>query len=154
MVKRGYYGIGIYGSKFETNLGTLWRHALLYDANFIFTIGKRYKREPTNTSKAERHIPLYHYADWVDFMNHLPADCHVALIEQTMSTVPLNRFPHPERCAYVLGAEDGGIPNDILEAVSTVIEIPGALDVSMNVATAGTLVMYDRYVKSNEGNDW
>jgi hypothetical protein len=29
---RGYFGVGIYGSKWETNIGTLWRAAHLYGA--------------------------------------------------------------------------------------------------------------------------
>ena len=62
-MKRGYFAIGIYESKTETNIGTLWRSAYNFGADFIFTIGKRYKKEPSDTTKSERHIPLYGYDD-------------------------------------------------------------------------------------------
>lgn len=44
-MKKGYYGIGIYETKEETNVGTLWRSAQNFGADFIFTIGARYKTQ-------------------------------------------------------------------------------------------------------------
>lgn len=38
MIKRGYFGIGIYNGKNTANIGTLWRSAAILGANFIFTI--------------------------------------------------------------------------------------------------------------------
>jgi hypothetical protein len=34
---RGYFGIGIYHGKTEENIGTLWRSAYAYGADFVFT---------------------------------------------------------------------------------------------------------------------
>jgi tRNA (guanosine-2'-O-)-methyltransferase len=42
---RGYYGIGIENVKTAENVGTLWRSAYILGASFIFTIGKRYKKQ-------------------------------------------------------------------------------------------------------------
>lgn len=36
---RGFCGIGIYGSKFSENAGTLWRSSLILGADFTFVIG-------------------------------------------------------------------------------------------------------------------
>jgi tRNA(Leu) C34 or U34 (ribose-2'-O)-methylase TrmL len=143
---RGYFGIGVYGSKWEANIGTLWRHARLYNADFIFTIGKRYQTQPTDTSDAPKHTPLYEYTDWDDFKHHLPRGVEVILVEQTVDATLLPSFKHPQRAVYVLGAEDGGIPVDYL-ALHQAIKIPSGQPQSMNVANAGTLVMYDRYTK-------
>lgn len=38
-MKRGYFGIGVYHSKNADNIGTLWRSAAIFGADFIFTNG-------------------------------------------------------------------------------------------------------------------
>jgi tRNA(Leu) C34 or U34 (ribose-2'-O)-methylase TrmL len=143
---RGYFGIGIYGSKWETNIGTLWRAAHLYNADFVFTVGKRYTKQPTDTPDTPRHTPLFEYGDWADFEKHIPKGCEVVLVEQTSTSHKLPAYSHPERVVYVLGAEDHGLPQDVIERYPT-IEIPTAKPQSMNVSAAGTVVMYDRFSK-------
>ena len=145
MNKRGYFGIGIFHGKTEANIGTLWRSAAILGADFIFTIGKRYKRQSSDTMKTPRHIPLYHYTDYDDFFRHIPYDCPVIAIELSDQSVPLEGYKHPERCIYLLGAEDGGIPDSILARCRETVQLIG--DYCMNVATAGSIVMYDRAAK-------
>ena len=143
--KRGYFGIGIFHGKTEANIGTLWRSAAILGADFIFTIGRRYKAQSTDTMKAPRHIPLYHYTDYDDFFAHLPKDCPVVAVELSENSIPLERYEHPERCVYLLGAEDHGLPDNILIRCRETVQLVG--DYCMNVATAGSIVMYDRAVK-------
>jgi tRNA(Leu) C34 or U34 (ribose-2'-O)-methylase TrmL len=143
-MKRGYFAIGIYEPKTATNIGTLWRSAHNFGADFIFTIGKRYIKERTDTTKAERHIPLNHYEDWQDFISHLPRGCELVCIEQVDGSRDVKSFVHPERAVYVLGAEDYGIPVDLMIGHQKIhIETPMCL----NVAVAGSIVMYDRSTK-------
>lgn len=140
-MKRGYFSIGIYEPKTETNIGTLWRSAHNFGADFIFTIGKRYKKERTDTTKAEKHIPLYNYKDFDDFKNHLPIGGELVFIEQTNGARNLKEANHPERAIYILGAEDYGIPENIMKGFQKIfIDTPMCL----NVAVAGSIVMYDR----------
>ena len=140
-MKRGYFAIGIYEPKTNTNVGTLWRSAHNFGAGFIFTIGKRYKKQGSDTTKAEKHIPLYNYEDWYDFIVHLPSGCEVICIEQTDGAIDLREIKHPERAVYVLGAEDYGIPEKFMKEHKKVfINTPMCL----NVAVAGSIVMYDR----------
>lgn len=147
--RRGYFGIGIFHTKTEGNVGTLWRHAQLYGADFIFTIGKRYKKQSEDTTHGYKHIPLYHYSDYEDFIGHVPYDCPVICVELNDGAKGLNETHHPERAIYLLGAEDHGIPADVLHGKQCIqIEAPNAQ--SMNVATAGTLVMYDRFIKGEK----
>lgn len=47
----GYFEIGIFHSKTEQNIGTLWRSAYQLGASGIFTIGKRYKEMSSDTYK-------------------------------------------------------------------------------------------------------
>lgn len=147
MMKRGYFGIGIYHTKTEANIGTLWRSASILGADFIFTIGKRYKRQSSDTMKTPRHIPLFHFTDFDDFIKHVPCDCPVVAVELADNAIPLERYCHRERCIYLLGAEDNGIPKDILARCKETVQLIG--DYCMNVATAGSIVMYDRAVKHN-----
>jgi len=106
---RGYFGIGIYHTKTEVNVGTLWRSAHNFGADFIFTIGRRYKRQASDTTKAWKTIPLYHYESFADFMDHVPCDCQMVAIEQSEKSKSVTIFSHPERAVYLLGAEDHGI---------------------------------------------
>lgn len=144
---RGYFGVGVYEPKFGDNIGMLWRHARLYGADFIFTVGKRYSKEPTDTSETPKHTPLYHYADLEDLESHLPRGCELILIEQAEGSEKLPNATHPTRAVYLLGAEDHGLPEDLITS-HRVFEIPSGQPQSMNVSAAGTLVMYDRFIKS------
>ena len=101
---RGYYGIGIYNGKNVANIGTLWRSAAILGADFIFVIGKRYRKQCSDTMNTPRHIPLYHYDDWNDFFKHVPYDCPVVAVELDENSIPLESYNHRERCIYLLGA--------------------------------------------------
>ena len=144
-MKRGYFGIGIYNGKCEQNIGTLWRSANILGASFIFTIGKRYSKQCSDTMRTPKHIPLFHFEDYSDFLKHIPYDCPVVAIELDGNSVPLEAYKHPERCIYLLGAEDGGIPKDVLARCRDIIQLMG--DHCMNVSVAGSIVMYDRMAK-------
>lgn len=146
---RGYFGIGVYYPKTEANIGILWRHARLYGADFIFTIGRRYRKESGDTSNTSRHTPLFHYEDYDDFDSHRPSNSNVVCVEQREGAKTLPETPHPEQAIYLLGAEDRGLPEEILRGKQC-IEIPTKEPQSMNVATAGTLIMYDRFVKGTK----
>ena len=142
---RGYFGIGIENGKFEQNIGTLFRSALILGASFIFIIGRRYKYQCTDTTKSTKHLPSYHYLDFEDFYNHLPYDCQLIGVELDNRATKLTSFQHPERCIYLLGAEDHGLTKEALQSCHKLVRIPG--DISLNVSVAGSIVMYDRLAK-------
>ena len=138
---RGYFGIGIYQTKTAVNVGTLWRSAQNFGADFIFTIGKRYIKESTDTTKATRHVPLYHYTNFEDFEAHLPKEARLVFVEQTKDSKNIGNYIHPERAIYILGAEDNGITENIMRGHQKIfIDTPMCL----NVAIAGSIVLYDR----------
>lgn len=140
--KRGYFGIGIENNKTAANIGTLWRSANLLGASFIFTINCRYKKQSSDTMQTPKHIPLYHYDTFDDFYKSMPLDCKLVGIELDKRSVMLNNFKHPERCIYLLGAEDTGLSKKALESCHEIVQLHGAY--SMNVAVAGSIVIYDR----------
>lgn len=144
---RGYFGIGIYHTKTPVNIGTLWRSATNLGAAFVFTIGRRYKHQSSDTTKTPKHRPLFHYEDFADFQQHRPSDCQLVCIENNGSRCMLPDFVHPERAIYLLGAEDHGIPAEILERAQAVVEIPCDIG-CFNVAAAGAIALYDRRAKA------
>ena len=145
-MKRGYFGIGIFYGKDEKNVGTLWRSAAILGADFIFTIGRRYKSQCSDTMKTPRHIPLYNYEDWQDFKKHIPYDCPMVAVELDEKSIPLERYIHRERCIYLLGAEDNGISQPVLKECKDIVQIHG--EYCYNVSVAGSIVMYDRAIKN------
>lgn len=148
-IMRGYFGIGIINGKCEANIGTLWRSANIMGAQFIFTIGKRYpKKQSTDTMQTPRHIPLFEYETWEDFKKNIPRDCEVIAIELDSRSKPIETMNHPERAIYLLGAEDRGIPIEVLQDCKRIIQLPG--EHCLNVSVAGSIIMYDRCLKATK----
>lgn len=141
----GFFGIGVFNSGDEQNIGTLWRTAYILGASFIFTINHRYKKQSSDVTKAWSKIPLYHYKDFEDFRSSIPYAASIVAVEMVDSAEPLAEFKHPERSVYLLGNEASGIPPVLLEQCHACIYLPGAY--SLNVAVAGSLVIYDRVTK-------
>lgn len=137
-----YFEIGVYHTKCELNIGTLWRSAYQFGAAGIFTIGKRYKKQGSDTAKSWRHIPLRHYEDFADFSRHRPSQA--VLIGVEFGGRPLAGFEHPKCAIYLLGAEDHGIPGSILYGCNDIVTIESVQKQSYNVAVAGSIVMYHR----------
>lgn len=142
---RGYFGIGILNPKTEENIGTLWRSAYSMGASFIYTIGKRYKKQASDTPQSWKHIPLFHYDTFDDFYLSIPYDCKLIGIELDERSISLNDFKHPERCVYLLGAEDSGISKEAINKCHELVVIPASI--CLNVSVAGSIVLYDRNSK-------
>lgn len=141
----GYFGIAVYQPKTQANVGTLWRSAFLYNAAFVATIGRRYSYQSSDTPSTTNHVPLMHYRDLDDLVEHLPYSCPLVGVELTTNAVSLRSFNHPRRALYMLGSEDHGLPAAVQMRCHSMVQIPTARDWSMNVAVAGSILMYDRY---------
>ena len=144
-MKRGYFGIGVYHPKTTENIGTLWRSAHCMGADFIFTIGRRYVTQASDTMKSPRHVPLWEFTSFEEFEKHMPKESRLVIVEQAEKAASLLTFIHPDSAVYLLGAEDAGIPEKFLKK-HTVVEIPSAR--CLNVAVAGSIIIYDRLAKS------
>lgn len=147
--QRGFFCIGIERYKTGHNVGSLWRSASLYEAALLFTVGRPYgtKQDALNadTLKATKHIPLQHYESPKLLKDHLPHATVLVGVEMTDSAVSIHEYVHPERACYVLGSEDNGLSQEMLDHCHHIIKLPGRM--SMNVACAGTVVMHDRWHK-------
>lgn len=137
-----FFGIGILNGKTPENLGVLWRTAQNLGASFIFTIGKRYAHQASDTHNSVKSMPYYHYKDFNDFFNHLPKGVRIVGVEKTETAIQLEDFEHPRRCVYLLGAEDHGLTREAIDRSHFLIQFKS--EFSLNVAVAGSIVLYDR----------
>jgi tRNA G18 (ribose-2'-O)-methylase SpoU len=139
---RGYFAIGVEGVSKSVNLGNLLRSAHAFGASFVFTIGAdpRAMETRADTSKAASHIPLYHWRSVAEMA--LPKSCRLVGLEFIDEASELPSFAHPTQAAYVLGPERGALSPTLLAKCHHIVRIPTAF--SLNLATAGAIVMYDR----------
>lgn len=148
-MQRGFWAIGIEHTKTQMNVGTLWRSAHNFGAGFIFTVGRRYSEQCSDVTKAWRSVPLFHFSSIEDLQSHLPYSCPLIGVELSTDSRPLRDFCHPERACYLLGAEDRGLSTEAVSQCHALVQIPG-LPFCLNVSTVGSIVMYDRWVKSTQ----
>jgi tRNA G18 (ribose-2'-O)-methylase SpoU len=146
-LKQGFFGIGIQNGKTPENLGVLWRSAQNMGASYIFTIGNRYAKQACDTHKAVGAMPYFHYHTFEDFYQQLPKGAMLVGVELDEKAVSLETFEHPKRCVYLLGAEDHGLSKIALSKSHHLVKFDTPM--SLNVAVAGSIVMYDRRAKSN-----
>ena len=99
---RGYFAIGVEGISKPVNLGNLLRSAHAFGASFVFTIGadERALQMRADTSKADTHLPLYHWPSLAELA--LPKGCSLVGVEILDEAADLPSFPHP--CAGSLCA--------------------------------------------------
>jgi len=141
----GYFEIGIFGAKRETNVGTLWRTAYQLGASGIFVIGRRYRRQCSDTVSTDGQIPLREHDTFEDFLAQRPSGAELIAVE--MGGRPLSQSTHPSRAVYILGAEDSGLPKSVVRACDRLVTVESVRMASYNVAVAGSLVMYHRFVE-------
>lgn len=144
---RGFYGIGMVNGKAQGNAGILWRSAHIFGASFIFTVGSKYNRQKSDTLKTPKHIPLFHYKTVSELKEGLPWGCELIGAEMTDNAVPSIIFTHPERACYLLGAWNSGLSEDDIKLCDRLIVLPGKI--ALNVAVAGSIVIYDRIIKDD-----
>lgn len=130
------------GSSKSVNLGNLLRTAHAFGASFVFTIGAdpRALDSRGDTSKAPGHLPVYHWPSPEALA--LPKGCSLVGVELLDAATELPVFAHPLRAAYILGPERGILSPGMLSRCDHLIRIPTSF--SLNLATAGAVVMYDR----------
>lgn len=151
---RGYFAIGIEGVNKPGNLGNLIRTAHGFGAAFVFTLKPSLKKKDaktlaktiSDTSKTAEHVPFYEFENLDQMV--LPRGCQLVAVELTEEAIPMPAFRHPLKAAYILGSEMFSLSKETLQKCDHVIKIPTKF--SLNVATAGAIVMYDRLL--NLGN--
>ena len=128
----------------EHNVGSLVRTAHAVAAEEVILVGEReWNVEAART--AELYTTVTHVADLSAFHRHLEAQ-RWSLVAVELDPRAVNVFDaaYPERPCFVLGAEIGGVPVELLETADLVVQIPQwGLVPSLNLAVAGSIVLYD-----------
>lgn len=142
---RGYFGIGVEGVSKPMNVGSLYRSAHAFGAEFVFAIAPAVDLREVNvsdTSQTAKHLPLYEYASVAEMQ--LPKGCRLVGVELLDEAIELPSFTHPERAAYVLGPERGSLSPGLIERCDLTVKIPTKF--CINVGIAGAILMYDRLI--------
>ena len=75
-------------------------------------------------------------------------------MELADEATPLFEAVYPPRPCFLLGAELGGLPSDLVAAAGLVVEIPQwGLVPCLNLAVAGSIVVYDYLGKRHRAGD-
>ena len=141
-MSRGYAAIGLVAPKCDANVGGALRAAQCYGASLIAIQGARVKRVPSDTTAAERHIPVLQG----QLLDLVPHGCVSVAVECVDDAESLVAFAHPERAFYIFGPEDGSVPADLVQACSRVVKVPTRF--CMNLAATVNVVLYDRLAKA------
>lgn len=140
----GWFGIALYQPKTEANLGVVIRSAHAFGAAFVALIGHRYKHVPTDTTKADRSLPIFYFSDsraFTEAMHQYP----IIAVEVNRGQ-ELSRFSHPKQAVYVLGGEDRTLP-EIGHGCCHI-----RTKYCLNLGAAATALMYARHSQiSKEG---
>lgn len=128
----------------EHNVGSLVRTAHAAAAQELILVGERdWNVEAAKTS--ELYTTVTRVDDGDAFRDHLAAmQWNLVAVELDDSAVSLFDAEYPQRPCFLLGAEMGGVPKDLLDEAKLVVQIPQwGLVPSLNLAVAGSIVLYD-----------
>jgi tRNA(Leu) C34 or U34 (ribose-2'-O)-methylase TrmL len=145
------FAVGMWHSKTAYNLVSLRRSATQLGADFVFSIADRMKnKKPLDETFRDHVLLVKEYKTVLDFsLDTICGEYEWVCVE--MGGIPLEDFVHPAKALYILGSEDNGISSMLRSACKHVVALSSVRSESYNVAVAGTMIMYDRHVKSLVG---
>lgn len=138
------FAIAAWNISKEHNVGSLVRTAHATAASELVLVGERqWNVEAART--AELYTSIVQPDDLDGFRSHL-ARRRWNLVSVELHDRAINLFDadYPERPCFLLGAELGGVPEELIDQSVLVVQIPQwGLVPSLNLAIAGSIVIYD-----------
>jgi tRNA G18 (ribose-2'-O)-methylase SpoU len=134
-----------------TNIGSIFRIADAFGIEHVHLSGlsavpPNPKIRKTSRS-AEHHVPYSYAPDPVELVARLRADgCVIVCLEITSNSVDLRHFrvSGRERICVIVGAEDSGVPQSLLDLSDHAVHVPMfGENSSMNVATACSVAVFE-----------
>ncbi len=128
----------------EHNVGSLVRTAHAAAVEEVVLVGEReWNVEAARTS--ELYTTVTQLSDVAAFRRYREEKgWNLVAVELDARAVNLFDAEYPERPCFLLGSELGGVPADLLDEASLVVQIPQwGLVPSLNLAVAGSIVLYD-----------
>lgn len=138
------------------NVGAMFRTADGAGVSKLFLVGvtpspiDRFGRTVQEIHKtalgAELEIPWEKVDDLLPLIKKLQSEkVFVVAVEQSQKSVSLDDFIVPDSVAYIMGSETEGLPEEVLEIVDGIVEIPmGGKKESLNVSVAAGIVLYHK----------
>lgn len=136
------------------NVGAIFRTSDAAGVSKVYLVGftpapeDRFGRPVPEISKtalgAEQFIPWEVVSDIRELIVKLQAKgVTVVAVEQSPNSISLPDFKPPDSVAYIMGSETEGVPEEILQLVDVVLEIPmfGQKE-SLNVSVSAGIVLY------------
>ncbi len=133
----------------EHNVGTLVRTAHAAAAEEVILLGDReWNTEAARTAELFTEI-VQLPAEIEAFRDHVRArDWNLVAVELDEASTNLFEAAYPPRPCFLLGAEIGGIPRELLDDAELIVQIPQwGLVPCLNLAVAGSIVVYDHLAK-------
>jgi tRNA G18 (ribose-2'-O)-methylase SpoU len=140
--------LAAYNISKEHNVGSLVRTAHAAAVEEVVLIGEReWNVEAAKTSELYTTISMVE--DEEQFRRHVSArGWNLVAVELHDTSVNLFEASYPERPCFLLGAELGGLPETLIRDAAVVVQIPQwGLVPSLNLAVAGSIVIYDHLAK-------
>lgn len=144
-----FCGVAVEAPKLHGNIGVVFRTAAtLGNVDFLATVGARYdKNNHWDPCDSHRILPTWHFDAFADLRQRLPLCCVLVGVELTSDSVDLATFDHPDRAVYLFGSEDTGLSQQARRSCRSIIRLPSATGTSMNLSSAASIVLWDRYLK-------
>lgn len=171
--------IALLNPKNRENLATIIRSGQNFGVNTVFVIGgfieSKYNgnihkfSHQMNTQDGVTSITLIYFSNLNEFLNHLPAQTTLVLVETFNDSTELKEYQHPQNATYLLGRETSGIEKNDLKVIESFFrnlhaDIPKEFQGkhpktayfekvkintpnSLNLGVCGSIVMYDRQSK-------
>ena len=146
------FGLAYFQPKHHENVGSGFRSAYTFGAKYLVTIGRRYRRQSTDTVDSCKHIPYYHFERFKDFKEYFKKlQWDIVAVELSNNAKKLTEFNHPIKAIYLMGNEVYGIHEKIMVECDHIVYIPTKEPISINVSCAANIVMWDRLSGKNYG---
>ena len=137
------FSIGVYNISKEYNIGSLLRTAHCAKTKEFFLIGEQSYNTYASVS-SEKWTQIQYFKTLIDFLSHIEkTNYSLVLIEQSNKSKKLFDFEYPDNPLFLLGAEKGGLPEELKKNKFPILEIPQyGLIHSLNLSCSGSIVIY------------
>ncbi len=141
--------------KLDLNINTLIRSAEIFGAREFIIVSNKSREEikitPKRTGGAMYYLPILFFQNMEEAFNYVREKGYKIIAveqwEKAKKTYEIETYPEP--ACFVLGRENTGIPEKVLEKADLVVEIPQlGITNSLNTAMAGTIILYDFVMKN------
>ncbi|MFD1720594.1 TrmH family RNA methyltransferase [Amnibacterium endophyticum] len=142
--RRHPFAVAIENWQHDANIGSIVRSANAFLADSVHIVGRR-RWNRRGAMVTDRYQRVVHHDDVPGLLAWArEAGMTVVAVDNVAGSVPVERYPMPERCLLVFGQEGPGLSAEALAAADAVVEIPqyGSTR-SINAAAAAAVVMHE-----------